>query len=178
MAALTASAGGLAGSLPGIAALTITLVIAGVAYGWLVESAHMREGFGPGILFWSAALPVARSCSGDIGGGRVPRRRGCIRDLPGACGRGIWAGLPAASPSDIDVARQCRFEGKDGVARRKLDAQAQVSKLVWGETAGRLGSAIVCGRNRLHRRGAVATRTQCVRFRVCRRIELGGKPTL
>lgn len=60
MAALTASAGGLAGSLPGIAALTITLVIAGVAYGWLLESARMREGFGPGILFWSAALPVAR----------------------------------------------------------------------------------------------------------------------
>jgi len=60
MAALTASAGGLAGSLPGIAALTITLVIAGVAYGWLLESERMREGFGPGILFWSAALPVAR----------------------------------------------------------------------------------------------------------------------
>jgi len=60
MAALTASAGGLAGSLPGIVALTLTLVIAGVAYGWLLESERMREGFGPGILFWSAALPAAR----------------------------------------------------------------------------------------------------------------------
>ncbi len=60
MAALTASAGGLAGSLPGIAALTLTLVIAGVAYGWLLGSDRMREGFGPGILFWSAALPAAR----------------------------------------------------------------------------------------------------------------------
>ena len=60
MAALTASAGGLAGSLPGIAALTITLAIAGVTYGWLLESERMREGFGPGILFWSAALPAAR----------------------------------------------------------------------------------------------------------------------
>ena len=60
MAALTASAGGLAGSLPGIAALTLTLVVAGVAYGWLLGSERMREGFGPGILFWSAALPAAR----------------------------------------------------------------------------------------------------------------------
>ena len=60
MAALTASAGGLAGSLAGIAALTITLAIAGVAYGWLLESGRMREGFGPGILFWSAAFPAAR----------------------------------------------------------------------------------------------------------------------
>jgi hypothetical protein len=60
MAALTASAGGLAGSLPGVAALTITLAIAGGTYGWLVDSDRMREGFGPGILFWSAALPAAR----------------------------------------------------------------------------------------------------------------------
>ena len=60
MAALTASAGGLAGTLPGIAALTLTLTVAGVAYGWLLESERMREGFGPGILFWSAALPAAR----------------------------------------------------------------------------------------------------------------------
>jgi hypothetical protein len=60
MAALTASAGGLAGSLPAIAALTMSLAAAGLTYGWLVDDGRMREGFGPGILFWSAAFPAAR----------------------------------------------------------------------------------------------------------------------
>lgn len=60
MAALTASAGGLTGSLPAVAALTTTLAIAGVTYGWLVDSGRVRGGFGSGILFWSAALPAAR----------------------------------------------------------------------------------------------------------------------
>jgi hypothetical protein len=60
MAALTASAGGLAGSLPAIAALTTSLAAAGLAYGWLVDGERMRGGFGPGILFWSAAFPAAR----------------------------------------------------------------------------------------------------------------------
>jgi hypothetical protein len=60
MAALTASAGGLTGSLQAIVALTITLAIGGVTYGWLVDSGRVRGGFGSGILFWSAALPVAR----------------------------------------------------------------------------------------------------------------------
>jgi hypothetical protein len=60
MAALTASSGGLTASLPAIAALTLALAVAGTTYGWLVDSGRMRMGFGPGILFWSAALPAAR----------------------------------------------------------------------------------------------------------------------
>jgi hypothetical protein len=60
MAALTASAGGLTASLTAIVILTLALVAAGVTYGWLVESERVRGGFGSGILFWSAALPVAR----------------------------------------------------------------------------------------------------------------------
>jgi hypothetical protein len=60
MAALTASAGGLAGSLPAIVALTVTLAVAGAGYGWLVDCDRLRGGFGSGILFWSVAFPVAR----------------------------------------------------------------------------------------------------------------------
>ena len=60
MAALTASEGGLAGSLPAVVALTLPLAAAGAAYGWLVETEHLSGGFGSGILFWSAALPAAR----------------------------------------------------------------------------------------------------------------------
>jgi hypothetical protein len=60
MAALTASSGGLPASLPAILALTLALAVAGTTYGWLVDSDRMRMGFGPGILFWSAALPAAR----------------------------------------------------------------------------------------------------------------------
>lgn len=60
MAALTASAGGLAGSLPAIAALTVTLAVAGALYGWLVEVGRVRGGFGSGIVFWSVAFPIAR----------------------------------------------------------------------------------------------------------------------
>lgn len=60
MAALTASAGGLAGSLPAIVALTLPLVVAGVAYGWLMDSERLTGGFGSGILFWTAAFPAAR----------------------------------------------------------------------------------------------------------------------
>ncbi len=60
MAALTASAGGLAGSVVGIAALTLTLVVAGMTYGWLVDIERLPEVFVSGILFWTAALPAAR----------------------------------------------------------------------------------------------------------------------
>jgi hypothetical protein len=72
MAALTASAGGLAGSLPGIVALTLTLVVAGVTYGWLVDAERLTGGFGSGILFWTAALPVARVAQELLVGEGVP----------------------------------------------------------------------------------------------------------
>lgn len=72
MAALTASAGGLAGSVPGIVALTFTLVVAGAAYGWLVDSERLPEGFGSGILFWTAALPAARVAHEMLVGDGVP----------------------------------------------------------------------------------------------------------
>jgi hypothetical protein len=60
MAALTASAGGLSGSLPAIVALTLPLIAAGAAYGWLVDNERVTGGFGSGILFWTAAFPAAR----------------------------------------------------------------------------------------------------------------------
>jgi len=72
MAALTASAGGLTGSLPGIVALTLTLVGAGAAFGWLVDSERLSGGFGSGILFWTAALPVARIAQEVLVGEGVP----------------------------------------------------------------------------------------------------------
>jgi hypothetical protein len=72
MAALTASAGGLAGSLPGIVALTLTLVVAGVTYGWLVDTERLSGGFGSGILFWTAALPAARLAQELLVGEGVP----------------------------------------------------------------------------------------------------------
>ena len=72
MAALTASAGGLAGSVVGIAALTLTLMVAGMAYGWLVDTERLPEGFGSGILFWTAALPAARVAHEMLVGDGVP----------------------------------------------------------------------------------------------------------
>jgi hypothetical protein len=72
MAALTASAGGLAGSLLGIVALTLTLVVAGAVYGWLVESERLSGGFGSGILFWTAALPAARVAQEMFVGEGIP----------------------------------------------------------------------------------------------------------
>ena len=72
MAALTASAGGLTGSLPGIVALTLTLVGAGAAFGWLVDTERLSGGFGSGILFWTAALPVARIAQEVLVGEGVP----------------------------------------------------------------------------------------------------------
>lgn len=72
MAALTASAGGLRGSLPGIAALTLTLVVAGVAYGRLVDGERLRGGFGSGILYWTAAFPAARLAQEFLAGAGLP----------------------------------------------------------------------------------------------------------
>jgi hypothetical protein len=72
MAALTASAGGLAGSLPGIVALTLTLVVAGATYGWLVDGERLSGGFGSGILFWTAALPAARLAQELLVGQGIP----------------------------------------------------------------------------------------------------------
>jgi hypothetical protein len=60
MAAIAFSAGGLAASLPAIVALTGVLVVAGALYGWLVQTERLGPSFGPGILFWSVALPAAR----------------------------------------------------------------------------------------------------------------------
>jgi hypothetical protein len=60
MAALTVSSGGLARSLPAIVALTVALVAAGALFGWLMQTERLRMGFGPGILFWIAAFPLAR----------------------------------------------------------------------------------------------------------------------
>jgi hypothetical protein len=72
MAALTASAGGLPGSLAGIVALTLPLVAAGVAYGWLVDSERVTGGFGSGILFWTAAFPAARVAQEIIAADGLP----------------------------------------------------------------------------------------------------------
>jgi hypothetical protein len=72
MAALTASAGGLAGSMPGIVALTLTLLGAGAVFGWLVDTERLSGGFGSGILFWTAALPVARVAQEVMVGEGIP----------------------------------------------------------------------------------------------------------
>lgn len=60
MAVIAARAGGLAASMLGILALTLPLLVAGVFYGWLLDSERLRVGFGPGILYWVVAFPVAR----------------------------------------------------------------------------------------------------------------------
>ena len=60
MATFTASSGGLTASLLAIVVLTLALVAGGITYGWMVDNERLRAGFGSGILFWSAALPVAR----------------------------------------------------------------------------------------------------------------------
>jgi hypothetical protein len=72
MAALTASSGGLTGSVAGIVALTFTLAIAGMAFGWLVDTERLSGGFGSGILFWTAALPAARIAQEILVGEGVP----------------------------------------------------------------------------------------------------------
>jgi hypothetical protein len=72
MAALTASAGGLTGSMPGIVALTLVLAGAGAAYGWLVDTERLSGGFGSGILFWTAALPAARVAQEVLVGDGIP----------------------------------------------------------------------------------------------------------
>jgi hypothetical protein len=72
MAALTASAGGLTGSMPGIVALTLVLAGAGAAYGWMVDTERLSGGFGSGILFWTAALPVARVAQEVLVGDGIP----------------------------------------------------------------------------------------------------------
>ena len=44
----------------GILALTLPLLLAGMFYGWLLDNGRLRVGFGPGILFWVVAFPLAR----------------------------------------------------------------------------------------------------------------------
>ena len=60
MAVIAAPTGGLAASMLGILALTLPLLLAGVFYGWLLDNERLRVGFGPGILYWVVAFPVAR----------------------------------------------------------------------------------------------------------------------
>ena len=72
MAALTASTGRLAGSLPAVVWLTLPLLVAGVAYGWLVETERLTGGFGSGILFWTAAFPAARITQEFLAAAQVP----------------------------------------------------------------------------------------------------------
>jgi hypothetical protein len=60
MAAIAAPTGGLSESMLGILALTLPLLLAGVFYGWLLDSGRLRVGFGPGILYWVVAFPLAR----------------------------------------------------------------------------------------------------------------------
>jgi hypothetical protein len=67
MAAL--AAGDLASSLPAIVTLTAAIVAAGMLYGWLMQTERLRMGFGPGILFWVAAFPLARLAQELIGVG-------------------------------------------------------------------------------------------------------------
>jgi hypothetical protein len=60
MVVLAGWGGRLGISLVGIAALTVPLVTAGVIFGLLLETGSLRLGFGPGILFWSAAFATSR----------------------------------------------------------------------------------------------------------------------
>ena len=113
MAALTVAAGELANSLPGIAMLTTAIVAAGLLYGWLMQTERLRMGFGPGILFWVAAFPLARLVQelvGVGGGGPAGLGQGMVSFLiyqvmvGGAFGLGfvllhnqIWMWLSASS---------------------------------------------------------------------------------
>ena len=72
MAGLTVAGGELANSLPAIVALTAVLLAAGLLFGWLVQTQRLRMGFGPGILFWIAAFPLARLAQEVIGAGGGP----------------------------------------------------------------------------------------------------------
>jgi hypothetical protein len=60
MAVIAAPTGGLSRSVLGIVALTLPLLLAGLFYGWLLDSGRLRVGFGPGILYWVVAFPLAR----------------------------------------------------------------------------------------------------------------------
>ncbi len=113
MAALTVAAGGLASSAPAIVALTAAIVAVGVFYGWLLETERLRMGFGPGILFWIVAFPLARSAQELMvagGGGHAGLEQGIVSFfiyqamVGGAFGLGfvllhnqIWMWLSASS---------------------------------------------------------------------------------
>lgn len=123
MAALTVAAGDLAASLPGIAMLTAALVAAGLLYGWLMQTERLRMGFGPGILFWVGAFPLARLAQeliGVGGGGPAGLGQGLVSFLiyqamvGGAFGLGfvllhnlLWMWLSASS----ERKRSSRREG-------------------------------------------------------------------
>jgi hypothetical protein len=60
MVALAAAAGQVGESLPGIVALTVPLLVAGVSFDVLVHSGRLRLGWGPGIVFWAFAFTLSR----------------------------------------------------------------------------------------------------------------------
>ncbi|MGH2735496.1 MAG: hypothetical protein ACRDKZ_07950 [Actinomycetota bacterium] len=60
MIALAVWAGEIGVSLLGIVALAAPLLLAGVIFGSLIETGHLRLGFGPGITFWSVAFALSR----------------------------------------------------------------------------------------------------------------------
>jgi hypothetical protein len=113
MAALTVAGGELANSLPAIVMLTAAIVAAGMLYGWLMQTERLRMGFGPGILFWVGAFPLARLAQeliGVGGGGPAGLGQGFVPFLiyqamvGGAFGLGfvllhnqIWMWLSASS---------------------------------------------------------------------------------
>jgi hypothetical protein len=82
MAVLASSGGELAASMPAIAGLTALLVVAGVVYGWLLETGRLRAGFGPEILYWSVAFATARLLF-ELVAGDVNSRAGLSSGMAG-----------------------------------------------------------------------------------------------
>jgi hypothetical protein len=82
MAALASSGGELAASMLGIAGLTALLVVAGVVYGWLLETGRLRAAFGPQILYWAGAFTTARLLF-ELVAGDASSRAGLSNGLTG-----------------------------------------------------------------------------------------------
>lgn len=82
MAVMASSGGELVASIPAIVGLTALLVVAGVAYGWLLETGRLRAAFGPEILYWSVAFATARLLF-ELVAGDVNPRAGLSNGLAG-----------------------------------------------------------------------------------------------
>lgn len=82
MAVLASSGGELAASMLAIGGLTALLVVAGVVYGWLLETGRLRAAFGPQILYWSVAFATARLLF-ELMAGDVNPRAGLSNGLSG-----------------------------------------------------------------------------------------------